>query len=748
MKKTLRSTAFVSLLILMGLVKPLLAISQVETGKSYTNISKGATGGTFEPGDTLEIRSAIAVSSKGTVNSIDDVRYNDSISNDFIYLPNSLKIITNEGLTFRAYTDAANDDNGMYNAAANNLRINLGNTATNAIGTTTTAATGGTIIYSDKPSFYGGVCIMVASFKVRINPALAFGTIITLPGGAFRYTQSTIKKTAAFTAYKIAVFKNLGSCNNFIGSNAIIENNGSFNSGTTQNRSNSGIVPGYTFINFSSGQPNDGFYGIANNTSATGATNSSVAIPNSSRVFSVWDIIGDHTGASNLAAGNAPAAVGTNGGYMAVVNASYATSPAIQQNVTGLCTNTYYDFNAWFRNICSKCSCDSNGRGSSNPSSGFNGPYPPGVKPNLTYQLDGVDYYTTGDLPYTGLWAKKGFTYFTGLTQTAFTLTIRNNSPGGGGNDWAIDDVSLSTCEPNVDLNITPVLLGCAGTQVDFKVTVNCYFPNYTFFKWQKSIDGGTTWIDTGVAGTGSPTLINGQWNYVAAYPSFIAQLADSGSRYRVVTATGADNLASSSCSYSNNKSTLLNIMNCAKLLQVQLTDFNGQLINKKSSLQWASSSEKNISHYEIEKSTDGKSYYKIGAVKGRNSNSTSMYRLVDEEEIIAAAYYRLKMIDMDGLFKYSEIILLSNKKAAFAVAEVSNPFHNSINIAYTLPNAGKVNFSIADMYGKAVYRQIIDGKKSLNNSKLDGLDALAPGMYAITIFYENLAITKRIIKL
>jgi len=105
-------------------------------------------------------------------------------------------------------------------------------------------------------------------------------------------------------------------------------------------------------------------------------------------------------------------------------------------------------------------------------------------------------------------------------------------------------------------------------------------------------------------------------------------------------------------------------------------------------------------------------------------------------------------MIDMDGLFKYSEIILLSNKKAAFAVAEVSNPFHNSINIAYTLPNAGKVNFSIADMYGKAVYRQIIDGKKSLNNSKLDGLDALAPGMYAITIFYENMAITKRIIKL
>ena len=90
---------------------------------------------------------------------------------------------------------------------------------------------------------------------------------------------------------------------------------------------------------------------------------------------------------------------------MAVVNASYATSPAIQQTVANLCTNTYYDFSAWFKNICSLCACDSNGKGATNAA--FNGPYKPGVKPNLTFQLDGIDYYTTGDLPYTGLWAKK-----------------------------------------------------------------------------------------------------------------------------------------------------------------------------------------------------------------------------------------------------------------------------------------------------------------------------------------------------
>ena len=199
---------------------------------------------------------------------------------------------------------------------------------------------------------------MVASFRVKINAAVPYNTLITMPGGAFRYTQGVAAVTAAFAPSNLMVFQNLGVCPNFVGGNAIIENNGTFGSGTTQNRSASAIVPGYTFINFSANSPNDGYYGIANNTSAAGSTNNGVPYPNAARVFTVWDIIGDHTGAVSATAGNPATPVGTNGGYMAVVNASYAISPAIQQTISNLCPSTYYDFSAWFRNICSCCCND------------------------------------------------------------------------------------------------------------------------------------------------------------------------------------------------------------------------------------------------------------------------------------------------------------------------------------------------------------------------------------------------------
>ncbi len=743
MKKLLHVVVYILSFTLSTLLGAGKLSAQVETGRSYVNITKGATGGTFEPGDTLEIRAAIAV---GNSTTITNARYNDSIGSDVAYIPGSLKILTNEGLTFRAYTDIGNDDQAMFSGIGN-LRINLGSTATNAVNTGNAAATGGTIVFNNKPSFYGGVCIMVASFRVKINPILAFNTLITLPGGAFRYNNgSGSPVTIGFAPNKIMLVENLPSCNNFIGANAVIENNGTFGSGSTQNRNASAIIPGYSFVNFSSNQPNDGFYGIANNSSATGAINAAVAASHPSRVFNIWDIIGDHTGAANSSAGNNPVAPGTNGGYMAVVNASYATSPAIQQVISNLCGNNYYDFSAWFRNICSLCACDSNGRAATNTA--FNGPYKPGVKPNLTFQLDGIDYYTTGDMPYTGLWEKKGFTYLTGTAQTGFTLTIRNNSPGGGGNDWAMDDVALSTCEPNVDLNITPVLLGCDGTQVDFSVTVKSYFPNYTFYKWQKSTDGGITWVDTGVTGTETPSLVNGQYTYIATFPSFTGRYADSGSRYRVAAATSADNLASNACAYNNNKSTMLKIIDCSTILDVKLTGFNGRVIGKKGHLKWQTSMEKNISHYEIERSEDGKKFTKAGQVAALDRSTTSFYEFKDSVDMITPRYYRIKMVGNNGSYKYSHVLLLSHRDAGFTVQNITNPFQHDILLHYLLPNAGKVSIRIFDAFGSAVVLLNENGKTGLNSKKIEGLTKLAPGIYIVTVEFENTAVSRRVVKL
>lgn len=743
MKKNVQKNSFIFFLILLNFAAYNQISAQVQTGRSYINVSKNANGGTFEPGDTLEIRSAIAVGNFSSF-SITRVRYNDTINSNFTYIPGTLKILTNEGLTFRSYTDAASDDPAMFNSTNNTLRINLGNTSGNATNTGNTTTGGGTIAYNDKPSFYGGVCIMVASFRVKINNAITYNSLITMPGGTFRYIQSSANITASFTPNNIMVFQNLGVCPNFVGGNAVIENNGTFGSGTTQNRSASAIVPGYTFINFSANQPNDGYYGIANNSSATGATDNSVPIPNSSRVFNIWDIIGDHTGAVSPTAGNTATTVGTNGGYMAVVNASYATNPAIQQNVTNLCPATYYDFSAWFRNICSKCACDSNGRGALNAL--FNGPYPPGVKPNLTFQLNGIDYYTTGDLPYTGLWTKKGFTYLTGVAQTSFTLSIRNNSPGGGGNDWAVDDVSLATCEPDLELKYSPEFRGCYGSLVDLSAVIRCYFPNYIYYKWQKSTNGGVSWSETGVNGVGTPTLVAGQWEYTATYPPFLAYALDSGDRYRAVVATTPANLTNPNCSYSNSAFTVLNMIDCGIILKADLRDFKGQVAQDNAILNWTLTSGNNIKHFELEKSFDGSNFSKIATIP--YTGGIPGYGFTDPERIAGLSFYRLKIVDNNGLFVYSSIITLSNKKIDFEIRSVTNPVTDFVIADYTIPNESKVTISVFDAFGGMVKQQQFTGKKGWNKTTIDFGKNLSTGIYILTIFNNNLTLAKRIIKI
>lgn len=744
MKRNLPRILLLTFVLLLSQVNQQYLYAQVQTGKSYINVSRNLTGGTFQPGDTLEIRAAIAVGNFAAF-SLSRVRYNDTINSNFTYLPGTLRILTNEGLVFRSYTDAANDDAAMFDNTNKTLRINLGLGSGLAANTGNATTGGGTINYNDKPSFYGGVCIMVASFRVKINNGVPYNTLVSMPGGAFRFIQSAANITAGFPSNNIMIFQNLGVCPNYVGGNAVIENNGTFGSGNTQNRNSSAIVPGYTFINFSANQPNDGYYGIANNSSATGATNNGVAYPHASRVFSVWDIIGDHSGAANPAAGNPATTPGSTGGYMAVINASYATSPAIQQTVSNLCPSTYYDFSAWFRNICSKCSCDSNGRGALNAL--FNGPYPPGVKPNLTFQLNGIDYYTTGDLPYTGEWIKKGFTYLTGPAQTSFVLSIRNNSPGGGGNDWAVDDVTLATCEPDLVLKYSPEFKACYGALVDLSATIRCYFPNYIYYKWQKSTNGGVSWFDTGVSGIGSPSLVSGQWEYTAVYPQFVAWQADSGHRYRTVVATTAANLSNPNCSYSNNASTFLNIIDCGIILNVSLKNFNGQLIHDNAMLNWILVSGNNIDRFEVEKSYDGTKFFKTASIPFNYKGDVSSYEFIDPEKTAGVSYYRLRIIDHNDLFIYSQIIPVTNKKIDFEIKPFTNPVSYLLQFDYTLPADGKVDIRLLDVFGNLLMKQATAGKRGWNNYRTEFGKNIPAGIYFVSVQYNNTTINKRVVK-
>ncbi|MGH2565763.1 MAG: hypothetical protein ACRDE5_14700, partial [Ginsengibacter sp.] len=380
-------------------------------------------------------------------------------------------------------------------------------------------------------------------------------------------------KSYRFDYAGIKIIQNQALCNNF--SSASFTADSSFGSGNIQNRALAADVPGYTKINLGLNAPGDNYYSIANNTSADGTIDNTGAYKpttNNHRVFGgYWDIIGDHTGAASTSAGNPAPAAGTNGGYMLVVNAAFTTGEAYRDTIKNVCPNTYYEFSAWVRNICGYCGIDQNSLAT----------YTPGVKPNLSYTINDVDYYTTGNITWDGKWVKRGCLYKTGPAETEFRITIKNNAAGGGGNDWVLDDIKLATCYPNLVNSPKDTATSCKGFPLTLSDTVKSYFDNYTNFCWEKSTDG-INWISTGVCGTKVPVLVNGLWQYVVD-TAFTTVASDDGTYYRLKVGTTFSNLNDPTCSVNNSQKIYLKVFTSdCTVLDANILNFYGNIVGDK----------------------------------------------------------------------------------------------------------------------------------------------------------------------
>ena len=242
-----------------------------------------------------------------------------------------------------------------------------------------------------------------------------------------------------------------------------------------------------------------------------------------------------------------------------------------------------------------------------------------GVQPNLTFNVNGYDYYTTGDMPYTGQWIKKGFTYLTGPTQTSMIIYVRNNAPGGGGNDWALDDISVASCAPNISLTPNKPDTLCRGSDDTVRFKVTAFFNNYTQWKLEKSIDGGATWISPGIdtlgnapSGTALPVFNSGSGLYewlVTRY--YRLNNVDTTVIYRLTIASTAGNLSNAGCNYITSSPKIVRTANCLITLPTQLT-VRGDLQNGGlARIQWTSQDETGSIIYIVERSDDAGAHYR-----------------------------------------------------------------------------------------------------------------------------------------
>jgi trimeric autotransporter adhesin len=167
--------------------------------------------------------------------------------------------------------------------------------------------------------------------------------------------------------------------------------------------------------------------------------------------------------------------------------------------------------------------------------------------------------------------------------------------------------------------------------------------------------------------------------------------------------------------------------------LPVTLLSFDAKLQNEYAVLNWATSFELNNEGFEIEKSTDGFNFIKIGFVKASplTVNGAS-YTFTDPAKADKLQYYRIKQIDFGGAVNYSATVVLRNNKTG--IQWVSNPFVNTINIRFNESNSKHVKARLTDMNGK-ILTQIERQNLNTNVWRLDvSRLALSNGIYLLTV--------------
>jgi len=190
--------------------------------------------------------------------------------------------------------------------------------------------------------------------------------------------------------------------------------------------------------------------------------------------------------------------------------------------------------------------------------------------------------------------------------------------------------------------------------------------------------------------------------------------------------------------------------------LPVTLTSFNAFLIGDKVHLNWSTATETNNYGFEIERvkgdpNTNKFAHWeKIGFVQGNgNSNSVKIYSFEDKNVLTGQYAYRLKQINYDGSYEYSDVVKVDVKfkPSVMDVKNFPNPFNPTTKVRYEIPYDGLTLVKVYDILGNEITTLINEYKDAgIYEAELDG-SKLSNGIYLIKLQVGNFTkVTKAIL--
>jgi hypothetical protein len=180
--------------------------------------------------------------------------------------------------------------------------------------------------------------------------------------------------------------------------------------------------------------------------------------------------------------------------------------------------------------------------------------------------------------------------------------------------------------------------------------------------------------------------------------------------------------------------------------LPIEFLSFNAKKSGNTTVVSWVTLTELENDYYEVERSTDDVSFRSIGKVVGAGTDySKNEYNFVDERPNSGINYYRLKQVDYEGRYSYSQIRSVYFDDAGIVLSVYPNPVRYMLEMT-SEKKEGEVMLQIIDIQGQVVFEKSYQ-RGDWNPSQRLNISNIVEGMYMIVLKEANYSETARFVK-
>ena len=187
-------------------------------------------------------------------------------------------------------------------------------------------------------------------------------------------------------------------------------------------------------------------------------------------------------------------------------------------------------------------------------------------------------------------------------------------------------------------------------------------------------------------------------------------------------------------------------------IVPVELTSFSASASENVVTLDWTTATELNNRGFNIERSSEKNEWRTIGFIEGKGTTSEPQhYMYSDNLNDVKSnkVYYRLKQIDNDGTYKYSNIVEVGIVPSSFTLSQnYPNPFNPSTKIKYSIPQSSKVVVKVFDMLGKEVTTLVNEERQAGTYELTWNAQDMPSGVYTYSIKAGSYTAVKKMVLL